>query len=374
MRQALTWAGLALGCATGCLYLGDRNEPPRVRIERRMAGEPAARGVSTTFAARAEDDDGAPDLIWAKGRHCPARLEDAAVVARTETGGGETFTVEPATLDDFCVWVIATDEHGARGWAALPVTVTNRAPTAVLSVAPEDDAVASIAPGAPASTYDMFTEFVLRWAGSSDPEKDPLSPTFSVRDEGGRPVETRACRRETPDPATCFVAERPGPYRVELVLRDGPAGAPKTKESPPATATVRVHDDRPAAIRTSDPPPTVADVVRSPEKLSFLVMAVDDDLDPYPAVGARGPILPPFRWSYRRGTSGPFVHLAPSWEERLAFAPEEFSYGETIQVRVEYQDRAAAKHPPCRDVEAMRCPAARAGGGFRWVTWTVRVQ
>jgi hypothetical protein len=108
------------------------NELPRVAItggpdkDKVHVGEPA-----TFKAAVTNRDSAAVSFVWRKSAACPADLTAAQATgeslgtqptARWKIVPGEV----PDTTDGYCIFVIATDDKGAQGFAARKVSVIDR--------------------------------------------------------------------------------------------------------------------------------------------------------------------------------------------------------------------------------------------------------
>jgi hypothetical protein len=87
------------------------------------------RGETRTFKANVSDDGDALTYDWGHGETCPNSLEEALAQRRRigRYGEGELQLVTAdAALDHFCVFVIVTDDDGAKQFAAAPIDVIER--------------------------------------------------------------------------------------------------------------------------------------------------------------------------------------------------------------------------------------------------------
>jgi hypothetical protein len=355
---------MALALGAGCLYTDPINTAPRVQIA--MTSDKIERGKGATFGVAGKIDDESPGKLkvqWAKGPPpCPRTLAEADEKGPPQSAPGTTFAVTPTTLDDFCVWAIATDEHGARSLATVPgnkpFEVENRPPEASIEVVePKRE-----------PPYDLMSRFRLSGAKSEDPDKDLLTGSWEIFDPTGAPMPSVCAEKPAPLTA-CFTAPVPGRYRAVLSVTDEVAEG-KRKTSRAKELELVVRGDRPACIVATEPNHMLPRLVRdhtTPTK--FVVNRVDDDYAPWGDMRASS--QGEFRWSVRSGRPGPFEPRATRRNE-LSFEAYERRPGDRLDVRVEYRDResktSTARTLNCGDEDA-RCGLEP--GCSQIVTWTV---
>ncbi len=348
-------AGLAASAAGCLLYTDPVNTPPELT---KIAADSAQifRGKDVKFAAAvsdAEQDEGSLELAWGTARECSAAPTPADVRTRV-------FAFRPTLLGTFCVWVSATDEHGATAFLAQSFSVNNRAPDARIDIvkpAPAGDGV-----------VDLYSDVRLSGARSLDPDADKIAYRWRMVGPGGQTQETPSCPDSPGGADVCFPVKTPGKYAVELVAQDEHNGA----SDPPAALVLMVAEDRPPCIKEAEPLVGLPRVPAEHRKTTlFSVTFVKDDGDPYqrptpPRPGA-------FTWSWRRGTSGPFQRVAGGPRSDFEFPAGFFRPADVAEVRVSYEDRIARDFSPCERAvpQPAQCEVQLGSGCYQWVTWTI---
>lgn len=348
---ALLWAG-----STGCFYMTDVNQRPAIEIER-VTETAVERGSMVEVRALVNDPDSADvALAWA-AYACAATIDDcdAAPFAESSgrsfapliplrTGAGQPVQHARITLD-------AEDGRGAvaRPAQRLDLDVGNATPR----LSDVQLVGKSTVVGQPielrvarSDADDEVTLVTLSWrvfapAGATPP---PLRPLPSA------------------DPAVEaqeLVPDVAGAWLVEVTARD-PVGASAT-----AQRALVVAADRPPCLATLSPPggPLLFDRARR-----FSALFVDDDLDPFPAVGGGAAR---FAWSVAAPSRGPGRQPLGGAGNAVELDPAAFSLGELVELRLEVADRIP-RSLPCPDGDAS-CSIENNGCTQRQ-TWRLEVR
>ena len=378
-------AALLAGSSMQCLFTEGINVPPEVRL---TGPDVVHKRTAAELSAEVSDgnDNGASiGIQWflrdvAEDRACPSSLGDAVTGSERQVDTGRTYQVMRDKVGSFCVWAVATDDEGAQGFAVRRYTVVNRAPVARMDmVAPARAGTTRTMPGEP-TTVPLYTEVRLSGAMSEDADMDrnlrylwtivPSDATNEPRPCAGDPpiidaggvFETRdICRRLT----------ETGIYRFELRVRDGES------ESEPQVMTVSAQADAPPCIERTEPPHDLAGAsdgapfisASAIEPLTFRVLEVKDDGDPFPSSGA--PTLSAFVWRYREAPDGPFERFTSTSMSTLQFEAGRYRAGDQIEVRFEYQDRQQAAPTGCTE-DKFQCASPPSSQCFQRVSWRVK--
>ena len=344
---------LVLACvaAQGCLLFTDSvNTAPTVEID--LPNGPFNRGDTIEISATVTDPDGGPiKLEWSTSTGpCPMPPDVHQRPPTTfESFDGTPFMLpfpsDPATL---CVWVLATDPHGATAFDAKPVTSDDRAPTALITVL-EPTTMANN------GLFELYSTFHLSAATSSDPDGDPVvKPMWQLL---GMPQTAKTDLKLMPCPSTtptdflqCLdVGGVPGMYTIGLTVSDG--------FMPSATAikTLMVDDDHPACVSKTDPSTDASPIVLDPgEAKTLTITEILDDGSPLP-VPVEGTHTPPtFAWQVRRN-AGTWTTIA-GYDDVNAFTLPANAYtpGDVVDVNVTISDGVAMHLQPACDP---RCPS-----------------
>lgn len=364
-NRAHAAAGLVLAMSGCILYTKPINSPPVVSI--RSPGL-IYRGQIAVFTATASDPDhDMLELDWAHfDGPCPAPTNPLRPPV-TFDFRGTTYPVSPSTASQFCVWVVARDEHGAIAVANAQAMRVNHAPIAHVDVQqPARNA---------SGRYDLFSRFVLSAAGSRDDDGDTLGRLWKVENFPPSTTATlpkdpaEGCSPTNPkNMVQCFVADVDGTYVVSLRVDDGQASG----LSDPFVVNLAVDPDRPPCIDDTEPAFLVAPtIVIDPDKdRRFEVRHVSDDGDPYPA-GDFGRAR--FSWSVRHG-SGAWDPIEDYELNAFTLPKGTFGIGESGKLRVEARDRHAGdvdrSLAPCGDSDL----CALRPGCYQRVTWNLEAR
>jgi hypothetical protein len=125
--------------SAGCLlFTGAVNSSPTVHIV--PPGGPFYRGQPIAIRASVSDPDGDAVKLdwWTSVGDCPVPLALGAEPMATVSSppGDPTFdyTFMPGAPATVCVWVLATDVHGASAFDAVPIASQNHQPVAMIQV------------------------------------------------------------------------------------------------------------------------------------------------------------------------------------------------------------------------------------------------
>jgi hypothetical protein len=357
-----------LSSSTQCLLFTDEiNVKPEVSIKgprmvfRAQPGEEGAEFEAVTHDPNRKDTSIRIEWFVRDGDKCPGTLDEALTAGVTRQDEGTPFHLRTSRLGPFCVWVIATDPHGARDFAAQKVEVINRPPKAVLVVMDPPAMAASGAPGMARAV--LYNEIHLK-AQPTDEDGDPLELRWTFTPPPG-PAAMLACAvPPTAKEERCVRVALPGDYRYELRVHDGYI------ESEPATLTITAMPDAPPCIKLTQPQfdqvPRISP--QANEVVTFTVLQVQDDGDPFPSAPNQ-PSLSSFVWQVRRGTTGKFARYTTPFSTFNILPDGTYGPGDVVQVRAEYYDRVKDRDfSRCND-EAASC--ALVPGCFQWVGWTV---
>jgi hypothetical protein len=374
-------AALAFGPAGCLLYTDPINMPPTIAPISEPTTAIVRRKAALFRTVVSDDQDAARVTIeWREGPRCPGDLAEAEIgpgdpSERLLADGIISYETTRATMDAFCVWVVARDQHGARAFRSLakPIAPTNQTPIPhirVTEVAAEPPPSATITSSTPApatspTSFPLYSALSASAAMSKDPDGDKLSFAWTLADLANREIAPLPCKPGEPAASgreVCLTAATPGGYRIRLEIADE-LGARATAE-----AIAMVDDDRPPCIKMTEP--ATFRILHDPaQPTRFRVTFVDDDGDRYPTGATAGANPFPFVWSRRNGTQGPFIPMVCAND--CVINANTFARLDIAQVRVEYQDRVPRNLAGACSVDAALCELAPGKSCYQWVTWTV---
>jgi hypothetical protein len=355
---------VALAClvASGCiLYTQPVNSAPTVKIV--APTQVIVRGQEIEIAANVTDPDGDPvTLGWSTSSSdkCAPPLDATMRPPATfiSPPGAPEFplTLAPNDATSVCVWVIATDSHGATAVDAIVVSSENRPPVAVIEVLEPTTKTSG-------GLYELYSVFHLSAAMSHDPDGDMIqNPTFELT--GFPPAATPtlvACRTPTPtDLVTCLdVGGWPGTYAVKLTVDDGHMGTD-------ATTTMLVVDyDHPPCVKTTVPGQDASPIVAGPDEArTFEVQQILDDGAPLPTPADGAPARPTFAWKVRRNAGAWQTIVGYDNINALTLPAGMYATGDVVDVNVTISDGVAMHlQPACDPMCPVGCPQS--------ASWTV---
>jgi hypothetical protein len=361
LLQVLGALVVSLGaCSMGC-FTDPVNDRPTVSIV--VLDNPIVRGAPMHFSADAHDDQSEPlTFAWgtvATQTRCAST--DPLPGAPTSTGTDNTYQNTFNDIGWYCVFVTATDKFGATGYALTAVQIVNQPPVAVI----RQVAAGSGALTAPATNVALYSSLRFTASQSSDPDSQgALTFVWTLTQPDGSTATPMPCAGSTTD--VCIPATTPGAYVLQLQVTDSD-GAPNT-----AMAAFTVATDQPPCIVATDPPFAVQLVGDPDADVTFAVTGVADDGDPWPAPDGQTSSAS-FVWSWRTGTTGPFSRRVSYSMPSFTIPGGTFQLGDTLQVRVEADDRVdrTAELAQCRAADPPVCELPAKCD--RWVTWSVEL-
>jgi hypothetical protein len=363
------WASLAaalVASSAGCFYVDPINERPSADIEWVDPAQPD-RGGFVQVEPHIYDPDGDQTVATWTAFACDSTGCDSLAF---ETATSYTFGfTAPSFTDDgepvvrVRVELSVVDEWGAAAvpGQTLDIIVGNAAP----SLAPVQRSGRFFRGAYPVGTPVRLT------AQGRDDDDGPTGLTFDdavVYPPTGATLEDATFARvddATPDGEAVWelVAEVPGLWEVEVTVRDFAEGASERVGVPVAA-------DHPPCIGAADPafPPEGARIVVD-ESRRFSVLAIDDDLDLYPAPAPDDEILgaASFRW-YLAGPDGVFQELTVDGNG-IDVDPGLWAPGDPLDLRVEAVDQV--DRPLC-DPAMATCELV--AGCFQRRTWSLEVR
>jgi hypothetical protein len=352
--------------ASGC-FTGPINRPPSVSID--PLDTPALRKQSVMFHAQADDPDGDPFFLkWAfASSDCTAGPPDPGVPSG---GDGKSYVVSGKNTDGpFCVWVTATDSHGATKSDSKSTDPQDQPPTAAIKIVSPDPAAITTA----GIFYPLYSTVQLS-PESMDPEGDSLMPPILALDHAppGSAAHLVACGPPNGSDE-CFVADVPGEYDVSLTVSDAFG---KQGTAPPQK--IIVLSDQAPCIGPSDPDFLMSPMVEvtlpssanpTPDPLpSFTIHSVADDGAPWPP-GPKGGAT--FRWYVSTNDGQQFQFFNNDYPTLPLASTGLYKTGDIVKVRVEVSDRN-----PMNDAALTGCNqkddlCQSVPGCFQRVTWSV---
>jgi hypothetical protein len=362
----LAWIGALPGCFTHPI-----NRAPNVMPPMRTTTDTVIRGQDVTFRVDVNDpDQDHVDITWAvKSGPCPDRNLPAnwPTDASPSTDPSPfTFTVSgDQTNTRFCVWALATDEHGATGannQMVDPSNPGNQPPIAHIELV--DPAFSA--------TYPLYTKFKLVGSGEDpDGDRDPIQQYnwLPLQVPPGSDAVLGACDDGATDKTVqCFTANTPGSYTAALKVSSQAPFQTSPDESVLADMkTFVVMPDAPPCISVTRPAVTAMPVPRDPSDRTFEVVQVDDDGDEFPPTLAH-PETVTFTWSY--GLKGNPLAVVDGIHSPRLIVPM-YNELDVSVVRVEVLDRRPNALASLQMCDTDFCEANPGSGCFQRVTWTV---
>jgi hypothetical protein len=368
-RPAALGGSLLALMAAGC-FTGPINRPPSVSID--PLETPALRRQAVMFHAQASDPDGdTPSLKWAFASGSGDCMVDPPAAWTMSGGDGRSYMVPGEKTDvPFCVWVMATDSHGATFTASKGTDPQDQPPTAAIQIVSPDPV--------PITTsgvyYSLYSTFQLS-PKLSDPEGDSLMPPQLVLDHTRAPGSIAVLMPCGPANGAdqCFFADVQGEYDVSLTVADSFG-----KQGTAMPQKIIVLADQPPCIGSSDPDFLMSPMVEvtlspptnpKPDPLpSFTIHSVADDGAPWPPGPKGGPT---FRWYVSTDDGQHFQFVDNDYPTLLLASTGDYKTGDIVKVRVEVSDRNPKNDmvlDGCDDKNDL-CQAVP--GCFQRVTWSV---
>lgn len=371
MRAALAMIALCpLGA--GCFYTEPINERPSADIERDSEANPA-RGDEVKLHAEVVEPDGDPiEVAWTALACDETQCDEPLDRIPPGNSYGYEFDIPLLTLagtptTHVEITLRVTDALGAETAPtqnldlpvgnALPVLVTQQQGRTFMGKYPVNVPMTIV-------------------ARKSDPDDGAAAvvietPVVFAPDNATLDDAELTLVEETDTEVTYeLVASEPGNWEVHLTAHD-PFGPEPGEDT--ATVTVPFADDQSPCLTIGAPafPPEGSAIVLD-ELRHFAVLAVEDDLDVWPAPSANDPYLDAatFRWFLGSpATGGTLTALAGVDGSGVDLDPASYAPGDELTLRVEVSDR---EDRPLCDPALDTCAAVP--GCLQRQTWHVEVR
>jgi hypothetical protein len=359
-RRAAALGGTLLALVAAGCFTGPINRKPSVSID---PVDTPLRRQAVMFHAQASDPDGdAPSLQWA---FVPVDCTNSPGGWTMPDPNAKSYMVPGEETDGpFCVWVKATDSHGAIQTDNKGIDPQDQPPTAAIQIVSPD-------PTASGLSYPLYSTVELS-PTSSDPEGDPLMPPLLVLDHvpAGSAAMLMPCR-----PANgadqCFVADLPGEYDVSLTVADSFG-----KKGTAVPQKIIVLSDQPPCIGSSDPDFLLSPMVEvtlptnpmTDPLPSFTIHSVADDGAPWPIPGPKGSTT--FRW-YVSTDGQQFQFVNNDYPTLPLDRAGLYKIGDNVKVRVEVSDRNLKNDAALAGCDDKDDTCQAVPGCFQRATWSV---
>jgi hypothetical protein len=334
--------------STGCLLFTDAvNSSPTVHIV--PPGGPFYRGQPIAITASVSDPDGDAVRLdwWTSMGDCPVPLAlGAAPRGQVSSPPGDPtfdYTFMPGAPATVCVWVLATDVHGATAFDAFPIASQNRQPVARIQLLEPTTRTSG-------GLFELYSTFHVSAAMSSDPDGDPLQdPQFVLGDDfppAAMPTPKLVdCPGVTPNPfVRCLYAGFAGSYSISLTVSDGLA------TSAPATMILPVDQDHPPCVSETNPSVAASPLVLAPsEAKTFTIVEILDDGAPLPTPADGAHASPTFTWQVRRNAGAWQSIVGYAEQASLTLPAGTYVTGDVIDVNVTISDGVAMHLQPACD-------------------------
>jgi hypothetical protein len=353
---------LVLVCVAteGCILFTDPiNSKPMVSID--QPTETIFRGGTVMITASVSDPDGDPvRLEWSTSQDAckpTLLLSDRPPTIYQSPPGDPTFKLlfMPGDASTVCVWVLATDPHGATAFDAKTVSSEDLPPAAMITVLEPTTT-------APSGLYELYSTFHLSAARSSDPDGDAImSPTWQLvgMPSAAMPHLAR-CPSATPtDFLECLdVGGTAGKYEIELTVSDGMMVGS-------TTTILMVDDDHPACVSKTDPSQAASPLILDPsESKTLTVTEILDDGSPLPTPVEGTHTPPTFAWTVSRNGAAPTPIAGYEGVNALTLPADTYATSDEVVVEVTISDGVSTHLQPACDPG---CPA----GCPQSARWTV---
>ena len=363
-----------LAPAAGCFYVEPINERPSADIDW-VDPEQPDRGAYVQVQPFISDPDGDATVATWSAFACagPDAADCDTAPFETATTYLFGFYVEPFTADPdprpvvrVRIELSVVDEYGAAAvpGQTLDIIVGNAAPV----LEPAQRSGRFFRGAYPVGTPVRVTAF----ADDADDMVEGLTfddavlfppPGATLEDATFVRVDSPAVRDG--EAIWELVAFAPGQWEAEITVRD-------FADADTVQVAVPVAADHPPCLGASDPgfPPPGARIVLD-ERRRFSVLAIDDDLDLYPAPPPNDPILGPasFRWFLATPATGGVLQPIAVDGNGVDLDPALWAPGDLLELRVEAVDQI--DRPLC-DGALATCELV--AGCVQRQTWSLEVR
>lgn len=365
----MRWLIALAGLASGCFYVDPINERPSAEIVRDGVTLPLRGGATGVHAIYSDPDGDAPTYAWSVAA-CSAG--GATCDEPYLTGTTEALPIPvPVTRADHASSVQAlaihldvTDSHGAhaRPGQDLVLDVQDAAPMVAVQYS-----------GFYPATYPVTLPITV-FAMKSDPDDDPSNVTLTWElfpADGSDPI-ARTWTQLPPDtqhPAVeqyTLVPDVDGLWTVRVTATDG-QGMTSHED-----VAILVAADRPPCLGTMDPGMVAGTIVVDAAR-RFSVLAVDDDINIYPAPPS-GSILKSagFHWSLASPVTGGVLAPLGTDAANVVIDPAPYAPGDQLDLRVEISDAVPRTLPCSPDVAS--CAIDGGTTCFQRQTWHLEIR
>jgi hypothetical protein len=351
----------------GCvLFTPSINMAPTVSI---VAPQTLGINMALTFKADVHDEH-VDSLRFAWGLvndKCP---DDGSVPADPTivTSTIATLTTPPLGSGLFCVFVTVTDDQGASDHRTQGFEIQDPP----LGVAIGLDSISTRATDLPANIgVPLFADLQAHATVSGGPAGGPSPSIVWTLTPPNRPGMMRLPCTDLDEAQVCFPVDESGTWTLAVTAKAGSLTAS-------AMLPILVAPDQPPCIPSglSTDPPAVDGLTQSPNKeMTFTVLDVSDDGDPWPPLPGQTSMLT-FEWWWRLHGDTNFQRMVSPNSEKFSFAAGTFTDGALVDVLVEAVDRQQVNETP-PDFTACsgavdRCSVHQACS--HWIAWKVMVQ
>lgn len=357
---------LAAAALAGCTFYTDGiNGEPDAFIFKATAG-PHYLGQPIELSAITSSDpnDDGRDLTarWlvqvcndALGADCPEQFDTE------ELSIFDNYVLRTDERRTYRVTLDVRDARGASDRAVLVIEVDNRVPELDPDVQGCDTC----------GGYVLGT-WVDILADASDPDGDEVALDWTLFAPDASVDADRSFTPVTgyPSPAYRLMPDVVGLYTVSITATDTGGGETSVDRS------FQIVPDAPPCLAQIEPPVPGATYVvyTDDEPRRFAALAVNDDLDPFPAPLDPGPFRgeTEFRWYIASpDTGGVFTEVAGQGAADYLLDPSSFAVGDEIALRVEVDDRIG-RTISC-DADDDTCSIG-GDGCLQRVTWGVSIR
>jgi hypothetical protein len=356
---------------TGCFYVDPINQSPSAGIKQ-LSSDEVFRNEHVSLTATTYDPEGQQVYVRWRVYACTDATTPAGCDVdpfSTAITIDETFDVPVNRADNVTptsalrVILEVTDDHGATAKPdqQLLLSVVDQPPEVMMSTSSRHSFVV----GTPIDVYAKVSDV--------DDGAAALAPlVWQVYSPAGTPPTLVDKGEVTPgDPTQFWQILTPyvvGKYTIDVTATD-PFGVQQEVMLP-----IQVGPDEPPCLTQWAPLAAPAGSVLPLQDPTLIeVLVVEDDLDPYPAVGS-DPVLgqTSFSWSILPPGASSRQPLSGIVGNSVAFDPASYKPGDVVELRVEIQDRIT-RPILCPDSDPT-CSVNSDPTCIQRLTWRVEVQ
>ena len=364
---------------TGCFYTEQLNQRPSVGIAMPDPGT-LYRGAMVTLHANTSDPDGQFVTVHWRAYACT----DATVGADGSHPGCDAAPFRTDFQPDFTI-TIPTFRDGTTVPVQSVLVLLEGQDSLDAAAKPVQQAILDLADEAPTLVLDkqyrsgyVVDTAVDVFAAVGDPDDGiapppmmdwqvftpPSQPTYDL----GAPFDIPDSDPDVVQIGRKFTPHGTGSFTFHVTATDALGMATSRDLSLTVAA-----DHVPCLGPISPATPPAGDTLPLTEATLFQVLAVADDLDPYPATADPVQGVTTFAWSLLPPGATTRQPLTTVTGNRVALDPASYAPGDILELRVEIQDR---QHIPvsCPDASATCALDTMEPTCLQRVTWKVEVQ